>query len=316
MVLLFGELLPKYFGLLYNEQISLAMVQVFDLLQKIVTPFRYVLTVVADFFSRLFFFFMQPEKPLTRGELEHALNASQNQGLLHSDEVSFVRGYLGLEEQQVKDVMIPRNDVLFYSLSAPLSKLSHLLTQLAEVLVCKNQDEPIGIMLAKDYFINKPKITSPMDILPFIRKPFYIPETANTKVLLLELLQQGKQSAVAVDEYGAFSGLVTRKEVLEQLNVEQTKETAEDYTHVSKQAIVACGKMSLQDLRKLFDVPLASDHHTITVAGYVVEQLDNIPKNGEIFEKDGVLFRVLIAEPTHIVKLFIQKQKPLRHGVK
>ena len=321
ILLIFGELLPKYCGLLYNETVSIMAAPIFETIQKVTNPISRALTGVADFFSRILFFFMKAEQPLTQHELEHALTTSQSEGLLHSDEVNFIHGYLSLEERQVKDLMIPRNDVPIYSIASPITTLAKLLSTWGNVLVCQgiqpgsslagsplaDADRIIGIVRAKDFFTNKPKIQSAQDILSITNKPFYIPETTSTKILLQLILQHEEPCAVAVDEYGAMSGLITRKELLEAMSAQDLQNASNEYTHVSKQAIIASGKMSLQDLRELFDVALESQHHAVTVSGYVIEQLDHIPKSGEVLEQGSLFFRVLAAEPTRIVKLYIQK---------
>ncbi len=324
LILIFGELLPKYLGLLYNESISLATAPIYNVVQRMTKPLRHVITEFADFFSRILFFFLKAEKPLSADELEHALLASQNAGLIHKDELAFIQGYLSLEERRVKDLMIPRQDVSFYNKALPLTKLIFLLKQHSEVLICianeegscaSGQEQIIGTICAKDYFTHREQIHHQDDLAKIIRTPFFIPETSPIKILLQALLQQQKQMAVVVDEYGAFSGLIRREELAEILTKEAApKEASIEYTRVSSDAIIAHSKMALQDLRDLYDVHLVSKHHAVTVGGYLTEILGSIPKTGETVQNEGLFFRILGAEPTHVTKIYIQRDGGKKAG--
>jgi CBS domain containing-hemolysin-like protein len=317
LILIFGELLPKYIGLLYNEPISYQTAPIYDFLEKISKPIRYAITEFADFFSRILFCFLRAEEPLSPEELEHALVASEGRGLIHKDEVEFVKGYLSLEEKQVRDLMIPRNEVPYYDITLPLSKLIFLFSTLPEVLVLRGEEEPsaarneqiIGIIRARDYFAHEPAIREAKDILKIISRPFFIPETSSAKMLLQLLLQQDKNAAVAVDEYGDFSGFIGRNELVEVLSKpKESPEVSDDFVKVSPNAIIAAGKMPLEDVRELFSCDLESEHHSLTIGGYITEILGHIPKSGTTLEKESLTFRIIAAEPTHILKVYIQKK--------
>ncbi|MBS0654843.1 MAG: DUF21 domain-containing protein, partial [Verrucomicrobia bacterium] len=107
LILTFGELLPKYIGLLHNEPLAVASAPSLEILQKITTPFRLVITEGSNFLSRLLFFFLKAGKPPTSEELRHILQNQSGKGLLHQDEAELIFGVLSLEGKQAKEIMLP-----------------------------------------------------------------------------------------------------------------------------------------------------------------------------------------------------------------
>ncbi len=309
LVLIFGEILPKYLGLLYSDFFSYVAAPVCDLLQRITKPIREVLTRFTDFSSRLVFFFLKAEMPLSDNELHHALKGSMEKGLLHKEEVEFIKGYLELEGLEVKDLMIPKSEIPYYDIELPLSKLHFLFTKQPEVLVCKGHvDNVIGILDVKTYFMHKNEILSSQDLTDFVQIPYFVPETSSSKQLLQNSVVKNKKTVVAVDEYGVICGLVQRDDLVKEIIKQKTSDKKrEDFSFVSKDAIVTTGKLSLQQVRDLFGASLISEYHSVTVGGYITEQLGAIPKSGETLTRDCLFFRILAASPTHVLKVYIQK---------
>src|SRR5262249_765750 len=237
LVLICGELIPKYLGLIHNEQLAIHFAPYVEWLEWIITPFRVVITNVAPFLSRLLFFFFNPEPPLSKEELQHILESSEGKGLLHRDEAELIYGVLYLEEKQVNELMRPRSEMLIYDIEEPLSKLIHLFSEqrVSEVAVFEMPEEKIlGAIRARDFFINRAQIQSGNDLMKIWRKPFFVPETTSAKSLLEQLHQHDVPCAWVVDEYGATCGMITEQDLLSHVVASTHKQATEkqEYTRV------------------------------------------------------------------------------------
>ena len=321
LILVFGELVPKYLGLLFNEQVAEFSAPFYEWFQKISAPLRHAIYHVANFFSRLLFFYMKVEKPLSEEELEHIVQTSEGKGLLHEEEARLLKGYMTLEEKQARDIMLPRNILPAYDMELPLSKLIFLFSEknLEAVPVCKNSlDNFLGMLDATSFFIHRSEIKNQENLRKYLYQPFFTPETTSLKLLLEQMQRQEEKIVLVVDEYGAISGSVTKKEIIRAVFKTEgegkgkgkgSAESTTNYVKVAKDSIIANGTMPLDELADLFDEKLESVYHAVTIGGYLSEKLGTIPQHGATYQEGELFFRVLEAEPTKIRKVYIQYQK-------
>ena len=156
------------------------------------------------------FFFLRPEKEISKEEMKHVLHTSQKHGVLQEDEAELVWGYINFQDATVKELMRPREDILFYDIEEPLSKLVYLFTdqQCTRIPVCEeSHDNVLGIISARQYFLHQHSITTPKDLLHHITKPFYAPETTLATSLLRQFEEKKQVIALVVDEYGSVQDL-------------------------------------------------------------------------------------------------------------
>ena len=121
--IIFGELIPKYVGLVNNVTLSYSVAPTINFLQNFLAPVRKAVIAVTAPISRIMFFFLKKEKEISIDELRHALRTSQQFGVLGEDEVQLMRGYLHLQESTVKECMRPREEVLYFDMDESLSKI-------------------------------------------------------------------------------------------------------------------------------------------------------------------------------------------------
>jgi putative hemolysin len=312
VVLVFGELLPKYMGLVYNEQVATFAAPFYDWFQKISYPIRTAIYKVANFFSRILFFYLKVEKQLSKEELNHILETSEGHGLLHGDETKLIKGYTQLEDKQALDMMTPRGIFEAYDISLPLSKLLYLFQEkdLNEVYVYRgSQDQFLGMIRALDFFLHHKKIEKPEDLQPFLYTPLFLPETSSLKSVFEEFRSQKQTIILTVDEYGTISGVLKKNDMFNSLLKKEASEEKKDYSQVRANSIIAEGTMTLEKLNELFGQTLKSEYHTVTIGGYLSEKMGLIPQSGKTYQEGDLFFRVLQAEPTKVRKVYIQLQK-------
>lgn len=314
LTLIFGEIIPKNYGLQNNISLAQKVAPSIYWIQKALEPIRKGVVFLTQFVSQSFFFYLRKGESISQEELIHALQASKASGVLTEEEADLALGYLNLQNKTVREVMRPKEDILYYSVNEPLSKLVYLFVdqECSRVPICEKQlDEVIGIISAKQYFINRQKINTPEDLQKFAEKPFFIPETISARILLKKFESTGKHFAIVVDEYGSISGIITDEDIAEVVvgDISDLRDAEVNYTKQSQNEIIASGKMDIVELIDIFDAPLPNPQNMVTVGGWLMAKLGEIPKVGSQIETESYLFKVLSSEPHKIKKIYIRHKK-------
>lgn len=314
ITLFLGEIIPKTICMQNNVAISDHVIPSINFFHRLLASVRKVTVAVTHPISRLLFFYLEKEKSISKEELQHVLETSEKHGVLHTDEAVLVRGYLKLQEATVKEMMTPKEDILFYEINEPLTKLIHLLVdqECSRLPVCRESiDHVLGIIEGKQFFLYGDKFSAGKDVRKILKKPFYVPETTHVRVLMRQFNESDQVIALVVDEYGSISGLVTREDIAEIVigEISDRRDQKPLYTVAGKREIIASGKLELAEFNRLFNVTLTSCSNMVTIGGWLIEQLGEIPKGGTTYESHHFLFQVLAADPNRIRRLYMRKLK-------
>jgi len=317
LTLFLGEVIPKSIGLVNNTTISYRVAPVLFFFQRLLSPIRKALVAVTSVVSRIFFFFLRKEEEISIDELQHALRTSRQYGVLQAEEAELIRGYLALQESTVKERMRPREEVLFFGLDEPLSRLVHLFVdqECSRIPVCKEGlDQIIGVMTSRQFFLHRESIHSVDDLPPILERPFFVPETVAAKILLRQFYDRQESFAIVVDEYGSVSGIIALEDLVETVigEIADRRDEKNLYTLSGSDVIIASGKMELAELEKIFDSPFPSKNNMVTVGGYLTEKMGDIPKSGSKLITDDCLFHVLAADPTRVRRVYIRRMRKKR----
>lgn len=311
ITLIFGEILPKAYGLANNEAVALRMARLINLAQKVLYPIRRVLNSITNVVSRVMFFFLHKEEEISVDELQHALAASRKYGVLNEEEAELVRGFLNLQEASVKQVMRPRDEVIYFDIEDSLPQLISLFVdkECSRVPVCRGGlDQVLGIMTSGVYFLYGPAFKNSTDIIPHLQKPFYAPESMSAKTLLSQLYEKNQPLAIVVDEYGSVSGLITVEDLVETVvgEIVDQRDEKKRFTRSGEDVIIASGKLELGEFEGIFGVPLESDS-MVTLGGWLTEQIGDIPKTGTKYMTPDFLFQVLAADPNRVRRIYVRR---------
>jgi putative hemolysin len=311
LVIMFGDLLPKYIGLQNNTVLAYRLAPFVQTMSRLVNPLQKTVLMVVAPISRIMFSFLKKDEPISADEMQHVLNTSLDHGILHLDEVKLVSGYLELQDRQVKELMWPREDILFYDIHKPLTKLTHLFVDMecTRIPVCDDNIENVkGIITATKYFLYRDLIKTPEQLLQFLDKPYFVPETTPVRKLLRQFIERNEAVALAVDEYGSVVGLIGHEDLTELVIGEISDQRDEEvlYTRAGNNIIIASGKLELVEFERVFHQALESSHMT-TLGGWLMEQLGDIPKSGTKFQTEHFLFQVLAADPNRIRRVYVRR---------
>ncbi len=246
-------------------------------------------------------------EPKDRAELMELIRDAQQRHLLDMDALSMIEGVLQVSEMQVRDIMIPRAQMVVVEQDATLEELLPVIGESGHSrfpVIGENRDEVVGILLAKDllpYFIDgRQRHFNLRDVL---RRPVFVPESKRLNVLLKEFRKKRNHMAIVVDEFGTAAGLVTIEDVVEQIVGEIADEHDVDDDLFIKQVgdnrFIIKALTPIEDFNEQFGSRF-SDEEFDTIAGLVMKGFGRMPKRGEVVAIDGFHFKVLSADSRRI----------------
>jgi putative hemolysin len=314
LTLILGEILPKTIALPFNAAIARKVAPALEFLHRLLGPVRTLITQVTTHLANVLFFFLKKEEDISNKELRVLLRSSENYGILSREEAKLIDGYLSLTDFTVKERMQPRHEILYYDISEPLSNLVHLFVEkeCSRIPVCRDDlQNLLGIFSAKRFFLNRAAIGKSQDLLPYLKKPYYVPETIMARTLLRHFFEREEEMGIVVDEYSSISGLITQEDLFEIVVGEIADQRDEKirYTPAGKDVIIASGKFELSEFEELFHVALPSENNMVTLGGWLTEQLGDIPKSGTKYIWKGFLFQVLASDPNRVRRIYVRRLK-------
>ncbi len=314
LTLIFGEVLPKSLALPSHTTIAYWVAPWIQRAATVLRPIRGPLTRATSFISRFLFFFLREEKEISAEELRHVLKTSEERGILMPIEAELVGGTLDLQNSHVKEHMRPREEILFYDIQKPLEQLLDLFTnkETTRIPVCDGDLENLkGILTTRHFFFHQNQIKMGKDLLPILKKPYYLPESTKGWIALRNLRERNTTLAIVVDEYGSISGLITQEDLAEAVigEIVDARDSKTLYTRSSQDVIIASGKLELGEFEEIFGISLKSKGNIVTLGGWLIEQLGDIPLTGTKYATDDFLFYVLAAEPNRIRRIYVRRLK-------
>ena len=249
-------------------------------------------------------------EPQDRQELLSVLRDAGERGLVDSDALSMIEGVLEVSDLQVRDIMVPRAQMVFVRRD---ERAAAILPKVVESghsrfpVMDEDRDDIVGILLAKDLLRLSGEKRERFDIREFMRPALFVPESKRLNVLLREFRRNRNHMAIVVDEYGGVSGLVTIEDVIEQIVGEIDDEfDVEDDLNIRRDAerqFTVRGVTRIAEFNEYFGAQLSEEEGFDTVAGLLMKQLGHLPRRGESATIEGFEFRVLRADRRRIEAL-------------
>ena len=242
----------------------------------------------------------------TKSLLELLRNAEQDQ-VLDADALGIIEGALQVSSMQVRDIMIPRSQLVNVPAKLPPNEIIKLVTKASHSrfpVTGENVDNVIGILLAKDLLpLILKEETEKLDIKNIVRPATFVPESKRLNVLLKEFRETRQHMAIVIDEYGSVSGAVTIEDVLEQIVGEIEDEyDVDDESHIKKfdeENHIVKALTPVDEFNEYFGTQL-NDQEFTTLGGLVLQQIGHIPERGETINIGPFLVTVLNADSRQI----------------
>ena len=312
LILIFGEITPKYFASVYPEKCCYLFYPLMQLFYWVLTPFSVIFSGYKKLLAKIFK--LKKDESVTDEELMSLVDEAEEVGTLKEDESELVRSALEFDDLKVEDILLPRVALVAVEKGESMQEVCEKfrLHGFSRLPVYEGTiDNIVGLIHERDFFLAY--LAGEKDFSSCIQEIVYTTEYTRISTLLKQLQNAKVHMAVVSDEYGGLLGIVTLEDVLEELvgdiwdehDKEEIKygKTAEDEYWVD-------GTCELAQFFALYDMEEEDEKFDAnTVGGWVTEEYGGIPPIGEIFRYNGIEVTVVKASKQKVQKVSSKKIK-------
>ncbi len=312
LVLTFGEVIPKCFGKEKSEAIALNTAYILRFLLVIFYPFIYLFMGLKSLALKLANV-KSNEPSVTEDELKYIIESIEEEGVLEEQESEMVQSALEFDEKTALEILTPRVDVTAINIDESIDEITKIIMaeRYSRIPVYRDSiDNVIGILHTRDYLESLANNKTP-DVNALIQPAYFIYKSQKLSVILNEFKRKKLHFAIVTDEYGGVLGIVTMEDLLEEIVGEiwdEDEEIESLFTQIGENKYIVSGDMELPDLFALFEINdrnLETD--SITVGGFISEQLGTIPKKNDILTYNGLKFTVEFMSEQRVISAVIEK---------
>ena len=315
MHIILGELTPKSMAIAASEKILLTIALPMLIFWKIMYPFVWLLNTMASFVSHhLGLNIGEGEIAHNPEEIRLLMKESRKQGLVDDTEVDFVDNVFDFAERNVREIMVPRLDMvcLYLNKSYEENLATILEEEMTRYPLCdEDKDHIVGFLHVKDLIKAMLQGKRKPSLKKLARKVFFVPESMDVSVLLDTMQKNRSQLAIVVDEYGGTAGMVTIEDIIEEIVGEIQDEFDEERPDAEKRddnLYSIDAKMLLEELEDEFGIAI-DDEDVDTVGGWLNDKIGGEPKVGQSAAYDGNTFYVEEVEGLRITRVLIRLTK-------
>lgn len=325
VTLILGELVPKSLALRHAVPLALWVAGPLDRLARAGAPLVRLLTACTRFvLRRLGQKDIGARTFVSEEEIKHMVQEGRAQGVFDQTEQELIHSVFEFTEASVKDVMIPRPRIQAIDVDMPIEEvLAHVVeTGKSRYPIYRNSlDEVLGILHDKDLFRLLAE-KKPITLASVVRPAFFTPETTRVSRLLKSMQRRRMPMALVVDEYGGVEGLVTIEDLIEVIVGEIEDDTDPENQGVRRLrdgSYIVDASISIHDLADQHNLVFPESSEYETLAGFVITQLQRMPRGGEIVSYEGWRLTIVEMDGRRIARVKIEprhqdkdRQAPVR----
>ena len=308
--LIFGELVPKRLAMKNCEKIAYATIGVIKGISVVTGPFVKFLTFSTNIVSKLFGVSENEEETVTEEEIRMMIDVGEEKGTIEEEEKNMINNVFEFDDKVVSEIMTPRTKIFALDMELTIAEVLNELSEdfkYSRVPVYDEQIDNIkGIVYLKDILLSSKNKNTKMKSL--VREAYFVPETKPINDLFSELRKNRKQIAIAIDEYGGTSGIVTMEDILEEIvgeiydeydEIEKIEEKVDENTYLFS------GNIAIYEIEDILDIDIEDGDYD-TISGYLVEKLGRIPTDkdkGIVIETEDVVYKIENVKERRITKI-------------
>jgi putative hemolysin len=311
LLFVFAEVTPKTFAIQRTDRVALFVAPAVAFLGRLLGPFAKALLRLANV--------LMPGKGLKEGpyiteqELLASAAVASEEGVIEEDEKELIHSIFEFGDTIVREVMVPRPDVIAIEDTATLHDIQALVLEhgYSRIPVFhEDLDDVVGVVFAKDVLKAMHQGDGERALTDICRPARFVPESKRVADLLREMQKEKFHQALVTDEYGSVTGIVSLEDLLEELVGEITDEydtETPDVVEVGDGSYRVSGKTSIDDVNELLGAELP-DEEWDTVAGLVLDLFGRIPLNGEETAFQGLRFMVEEVRGRRVATVLITRE--------
>jgi putative hemolysin len=312
LLLIFGEAVPKTFGVTYPIRFSFFVAPLITMVSHIERPVVWILETVSAWIVSYFPGGHSRERSsLTEDEFRTLVDTGEQEGALEASQRTLIHRVFELGDKPVSEVMVPRVDMFCLPVSLNIADMDKEIIKARHgriPIYGTDRDDVLGILFAKDLLQHISEGEKRMRVEKLLRKAYFVPEGRSAALVLRDFQARRIQIAIVVDEYGGVSGLVTLEDILQGLFEDIYGEYGLKsilWRKIDDRTFLVSGKMSLDEFNRLTGYDLPSEDFD-TIGGFVFDLFGKLPSKGENVRFDHYVFHVEKMSRTRILVLKIE----------
>jgi putative hemolysin len=304
LLLLAGEVIPKRFAMKQASNMAIFYARPLAFCIWLFTPARFVLERFGNLFDN---HLKAHTRSLSEDEFLTVVEVGEEEGVLNEEEREMVDGIIRLEETEASDIMTPRVDMVGIDLDDPTAQ------QMKAIRHCRYHFLPLyretmdhieGLLSVPQFLL-----AGATDIESATQKPYFVPENAPLDTLLADFQRDNRRVAIVADEFGGTAGLITRGDIIEEIADDVDNEFGDPKDKIQKideNRWLITGDCSIEDVNYELDLNLEADGAD-RMAGWVTDQMERIPRAGEVTEAQGCRVTVQRLRRQRILRVMLEK---------
>lgn len=251
-------------------------------------------------------------EPKNRDELLTLIRDSEQNELIDEDTREMLEGVMEIAGQRVRDIMIPRSQMVTLKHHQPLDECLDVIIESAHSrfpVINEDKDHIEGILMAKDLLPFMCSDAPPFGMEKVLRHAVIVPESKRVDRMLKEFRLQRYHMAIVIDEFGGVSGLVTIEDILElivgEIEDEYDDKEDPDFLQLNRHTWTVRALASIEDFNETFGSQF-SDEEVDTIGGLVMQAFGHLPARGESIVIDGYQFKVAMADSRRIIQVHVR----------
>jgi putative hemolysin len=314
-----GELIPKRMGLLRAEKIARLVAAPMNILSKIVHPIIWLLNGITNIFFKILNVKTATDNAVTEDEIKAMISEGSEHGTIEEEEKEIIERVFHLGDRNITSLMTHRTEIAWFDIEDSVRTVTEKFDQItySTYPVCdKTVDDIKGLIYIKDLL--KAPLNTPLKDLT--KQALFVPEN-NSPYQVLEKIKQTKiHSCFIVNEYGTLEGMITLNDILEAIvgDVPQTGQEEYEIIERSDGTYLVDAQLTFYDFLSHFEKTEwmnEGEHEFDTIAGFVLHELERIPKTGEKFEWRGFEFEIIDMDGQRIDKLLVKISEELKDNM-
>jgi len=296
MLLLFAEVTPKAFAAQYPERLSFLVLRPIRFFITLLAPLVWLITGFTRLMTRLIAPREEPRPIISEDEIRALISVGEQTGVVAKDKRRMLHGVFELSQTRVRDLMVPRTEVVGIEVNSGFEEVLHLVQEAHHSrfpVYQENLDNVVGIIHSKDVLCYVGR-SSEFSLRDIARPPYFVPESKRVETLLQAFRKKHIHLAVVVDEYGGVEGIVTLEDIFEEIVGDIQDEYDTDEVLVKELGpghFWVDGSISLRTINRKYGLQLSEEHAT-TLAGFLLRLMGTIPKEGDSCQWEGTVFTV------------------------
>ena len=317
VILIVAETTPKTFAAQHPERMATLYVRPLGIISWILTPIVWALSQIANGFARIFGGIPEPKSLASPEEIRSMISVGHKEGTVEADEAKLLHKVFEFGDRPVREVMVPRPEVVAITED---SRLSDLLALYAESPMSRfpvykeNMDNVVGIISVKDVMmaLAKGTVSEESSIDELVRQPYFTPESKRTDELFAEMRDNNYRMTVIIDEYGGTAGIVSLSRLVEEIVGEVGDELAgveKDFEIINEYTFQIDGSMRIDEANEEMALDLPEDEEYETVAGFILSLLGHIPRTNEQLWYRGLKMVITEMRGLKIEQILLTKER-------